>query len=249
MTIFGAGRGAITRTKAAGGGGGVTTPSILGTVSTEVNSIVPHTSDTLAHTVTAGTEVVLLIVLYGPNSNTCVEATPTSNVDGAFASLDAPAFGGSTLARPRTGVWALEAPTAGAHVVTYGVSAADLQYSAAVAINLDDVDQADIFGDLENIEVHGTIANTVSSALTTEKADSLIIAWAAAQGSDTAPFSEDLGLSQIVEFQTNGGVSSDAAMSVATKVGPASPGATTYGFSWSASDDYCYGAIEIRGAG
>lgn len=231
-------------------GGSVLTPSILGTVTTDVNSVPDHTTDNTAHTVTAGTEVLLLAVNYGQNGTvTGAETTPSSDVDGDFDVLDASALGvSSTSALPRWGLYAIEAPTAGAHTVTWG-RAAGLTYSAVVLINLDDVDTADPFGDLINVEEFVSNVDTFDDTVTTEKANSLIIVGGAWQGGDTDPFTEDDGLTELVEFQTGTAGTADSAMSIATKTGPATPGNTAIGMTSSSADQYAYFAIEIRGVG
>lgn len=251
MTIFASGRAGITRRKTAGGGGGViTTPVILGSASTHADSTDPHTSSMMTgHTVTAGTEVLLLIIMYGPNTSGGSEATPSSSVDGSFTLITAADFSGSaSLAKPRCAVWQLTNPTAGAHNITYGVATADLAYSAAAAINLDGTQAADRFGAVENFRIITAPSNTFSDSLTTERENSLVVAWGAWQGGGADPITEDLGLTALVEFQTGGGGTTDAVLCVATKTGPTPAGAVSYGFTASISEDYAYGALEIRGA-
>lgn len=259
MTIFGAGRMGMFRESTAAPPA-TATPVSLGTPTVHVNSTNPHTTDTATHTVDAGTEVLLLIVFYGPDTATEggeLEDTPTSDVDGAFDLLFAAPFGGGagSGSNPFFGIWAIESPTAGAHDITYGgTNEEDLAWSGFVAINLDDVDTADPFGDITNLAFSGTAvadSNTFADSLTTEKSNSLVIAWGAWQGADALPITPDLGLlpSFGSAFSTDGGATTDGSICIAAKVGPASPGSVAFGMTASVSDDYAYGAIEIRGAG
>lgn len=252
MTLFGAALGPIFRPKVAAPPAGVMTPSILGTVSTDFSSVDPHQTNDFAHTVTAGTEALLLIVMYGQNNvGGNGASTPTSSVDGNFTLVGTiPAFGGSGSDNtPIVGVWIIESPTSGAHTITYGVNVATgLSYSAAACINLADIDTADIIGAVENTHVITPESNTVADSIITEKASSLVIAWGAWEKGAADPISEDLGLTQLVEVTTGIGGSTDGTISVATKTGPETPGVATYGFTASASGVYSFGAVEIRGA-
>lgn len=221
----------------------VATPQILGTVTTDFNSTDPHTSDSTTHTVTFGTEVLLLLVFYG-RENALTPTTPTSSVNGAFSVISAPPVSAGE-GFPTVGVYAIAAPTSGAHTITWG-AATGMHYSGVILINLDDTDAADRFGDIENV-AQGTDSNTIASSLTTEKANSLIVSWAGWQGADGAPITEDQG-TQLAEFTTGASTSLDGAISVATDVGPSIPGSAPFGFTASTTDDFAYGAVEIRGA-
>ena len=248
---LGAARAVLVSGTAAGGGGAVVTPAILGTVTTDINSVIGHATDPATHTVTAGTEALLAVTMYGP-VNTAgggTEVAPSSNLDGNFTVIQAANLidGTGFASNPRIGLWILRNPTAGAHTITRSITGDTLNYSALALINLDDTQVADDVGASQAVK-QPVDAATFSVNLTTEKTISRIIA-AAAWQDGTLTITANEGLTELVEIATGAGSANDGVLSVATKVGPVTPGVTAYGFTCSASEDHAYAAVEIRGAG
>lgn len=256
MTIFGCGRGGITRVKTAGGGGGggPTTPSIIGSPIVSVNSTGTHNTGTVAITPTAATELIVVAVMMsgsaaaGDNHLSSV----SSDQDGALTiALDGPGDPFAANARPGWGfAWIKPTTTGVEHTITYTVldgaaSAAAMLFSAAIAFNIEDIDTADPIGAVRSI-INSTDVNTLSDSITVETADCLLLSFGCAQGNDTDPFTADFGASLLATGDTGGGsASQDGGYGAAEEVVNAS-GATSYGLSWASADGCGIGAIEIR---
>lgn len=252
MTIFGCGRGGITRVKTAGGGGGPTTPSIIGSPVFNANSTETHNTGTVAITPTADTELVLVAVLMtGLSGQDNHLDSVVSDQDGALlVSLDGPASPFTSNTRPGWSfAWIKPTTKEVEHTLTYTVlnsseAAASMSYSGALAFNIKDIDDADPIGAVRSM-TDGTAALSGTDSITLETADCRLLTFGSAQGADTDPFTADLGASLIATGETGTSNSVDGGYGTAQEVVSAA-GATTYGFSWSSSDGYGLGAIEIR---
>lgn len=257
MTIFASGRGATCRPKAAGAA--PASPSIIGSPVVSVNSTSTHSSGTVAITPTTATELVVVAVMITGNAADGDNhlSSVSSDLDGALTiAIDGPDTGAGSPdlaanARPGWGIaWFKPTTKNSEHTITYTVQTgaaapAAMTYSAAIAMNIKDIETADPVGNARSI-CSDVSSLSETDSITIETVDCLLLTFGCAQGNDTDPFTADLGGSLLTTGDTGGGsTSADGGYGAAEEI-INTTGATNYGFSWSSSDGWGIAAIEVR---
>ncbi|KKL66707.1 hypothetical protein LCGC14_2142290 [marine sediment metagenome] len=209
--------------------------------SLQANGSGPYSSDTISFTVNSGSDIVLVVIVWGLNNSSGSVPTVTSVVFNTSESLtkqvEITQSGGPS--RQAISVWTLLNPTVTTAnvVVTWDVSDIDstavhvLEYTGSDAIGANSSGSGN-----DNIPTH---------SITTTVDNSMIVAGICFRGADGEPFSPDNSETERADGES--GTSNSADISFwAAELLKATAGAQTISATGSAADRWTIASVELK---